>query len=97
MANPNWQIGMKAVNAQGRPKNSVTTVRGMVERFVKRNITPNRLQKMYNALTELQKMQMLQELLPYVIARRPAETLDESMINDLYKRLKEVTPQSVAV
>ncbi len=62
MANPLWKVGMESANATGRPKHSVRTVKGMVERFVKRNITPNKLQKMFDALSEKDKLNMLTEL-----------------------------------
>ena len=88
MANPLWHTGMKAVNPAGRPKHSVRTVKGMVERFVKRNITPNKLQKMFNELTEKDKFNMLTELLPYVAAKQGGvDGMSEADVNKLYDQL----------
>jgi hypothetical protein len=89
MANPLWKAGMEAVNPAGRPRHSVRTVRGMVERFVKRNITPNKLQKMYDTLTEQQKLDMLTQLLPYVAAKVPTEGLTNADIDELYNKITQ--------
>lgn len=89
--NPLWKVGTSG-NPHGRPKlkNSVRSIKGMVERFVKRNITPNRLQKMYDALTENQKLEMLTMLLPYVMAKpaSTADTLTPEEIDALYAKLE---------
>lgn len=88
--NPLWLPG-KSGNVSGRPKNvnSVRTVRGMVQRFIKKNISPNRLQKMYDGLTELQKLEMLTTLLPYVISRVQPDAISEDEIHQLYEKLEK--------
>jgi hypothetical protein len=88
MANPLWKIGTSG-NPEGRPRHSVRTVKGMVERFVKKNVTPNKLQKMYDTLTEQQKLNMLTELLPYVAAKVPTEGLSNADIDTLYDRITQ--------
>lgn len=90
MANPAWEKGCKSANPAGRPKNSVRTVKGMVERFVKRNITPNRLQKMFDGLTDLQKLNMLTELLPYVAPKQTAEGISGEEIDKLYEKIQQL-------
>jgi hypothetical protein len=87
MANPLWVPGSKSANPNGRPRHSVRTVKGMVERFIKRNITPNKLQVMYDGLTVQQKLDMLTELLPYVAPRQSADGLTPSQIDEAYERL----------
>lgn len=88
MANPLWKVGMKAVNPAGRPKHSVRTVKGMVERFVLRNITPNKLQKMFNVLNEKEKLNMLTELLPYVAAKQSSiDGMSASDVDKVYEDL----------
>jgi hypothetical protein len=87
MASPLWIPG-KSANPSGRPKHSVRTVKGMVERFVKRNITPNKLQKMFDALTDTQKLDMLTELLPYVAPKMgTTDGLSATDIDTLYDNL----------
>ena len=78
-------------NPSGRPKNvnSVRTVRGMVQRFIKKNITPNKMQKMYDGLTDLQRLEMLQSLLPYVIARVQPDAISEAEVELLYEKLEK--------
>lgn len=96
MANPLWKAGMKAQNPHGRPRHSVTTVKGMVERFVKRNITPNKLQKMFDGLNELQKLNMLTELLPYVASKQSAtDGLSSAEIDKLYAEIMEAVNKPV--
>lgn len=88
MANPLWKAGMAPVNPAGRPKRSVTTVKGMVERFVIRNITPNKLQKMFNVLSEKDKLNMLTELLPYVAAKQSSvDGMSNADVDRLYNDL----------
>src|SRR5687768_10287980 len=89
MANPLWIPGSKSANPTGRPKSSVRSVRGMVERFVRRNITPNKLQKMFNSLTSTQQIEMLLQLLPYAIAKQSPEGLNEQQIDELYSKLEQ--------
>ena len=88
MANPLWKAGMKSGNPNGRPKHSVRTVKGMCERFIKRNITPNKLQKMYDSLAEKEKLNMLTELLPYVAAKQSSvDGLSANDVDQLYDQL----------
>ncbi len=88
MANPLWKVGMKSVNPTGRPKASFRSVKGLVERFVIRNITPNKLQKMYDTLNEKDKLNMLTELLPYVAAKQSSvDGLSASDVDKLHDEL----------
>ena len=47
----------------------------MIENFFKRNITPNRLQKLYDTLIPKDKLTFLTEVLPYCAAKLSAQTL----------------------
>ena len=91
MGNPLWKAGMESANPAGRPKNvnSVRTVKGMVERFVKRNISPVKLQGMFNSLKEAQRLEMLLQLLPYVLPKVQADSLSEAEITALYEKLEK--------
>lgn len=89
MANPLWKAGMQPQNPAGRPRYSVTTIKGMVERFVKRNITPNKLQRMYNTLSVKDQLQLLTELLPYTLPKQAAESLGAGDIDALYDKVME--------
>jgi hypothetical protein len=89
MANPLWKVGQPSANPTGRPKHSVRTVKGMVERFIKRNITPNKLQVMFNALSEKDKLNMLTELLPYVAPKQTGETINAEDVDRLYDKVME--------
>ncbi len=91
--NPLWKAGMAPQNPNGRPRHSVTTIKGMVERFIKRNITPNKLQVMFDGLTEQQKLNMLTELLPYVTPKQTADGLTSAQIDEAYNRLMQATKQ----
>ncbi len=82
-------VAGKTGNPAGRPKNSVRSIKGMVERFVKRNITPNRLQKMYASLSAKDQIEMLLQLLPYTIAKQSPEGLSNEEIDRLYQMVED--------
>lgn len=69
-----------------RPKrlmHSARTIRGKVERFIRKNMSINQLQKLYDPLTEKEKLQFLTELLPYVLARPSAgQDMDLNLLSD---------------
>ena len=96
MANPQWQPGGKSPNPKGRSKmkHSARTVKGMVERFIKRNITPNKLQALYDGLSANNKLNLLIELLPYCAAKQSALSIESSFaelsdtdLNKLYSQV----------
>ena len=76
-------------NPSGRPKHSVRTVRGMVERFVKRNITPTRLTKIFNQLSAKDQAELLLQLLPYSLAKVSPEAISQEEIEQLYSKLEQ--------
>jgi hypothetical protein len=89
-----WVKGMKSPNPQGRKmKYSSITIRGMVERFVKRNMTPKRIQVLYDQLSPKDKLEFITELLPYTLAKPQAGTdidltkLSNEQVDDLYSRV----------
>jgi hypothetical protein len=82
-------VAGKSGNVNGRPKHSVRSVKGMVERFVTRNITPTKLQRMFNGLTVHQQIDMLLQLLPYAVAKQSAETLSKEEIERLYQMVED--------
>jgi len=91
MSNKLFVAGGPSPNPSGRPKNinSVRTVRGMVQRFIKKNITPNKMQKMYDGLTDLQRLEMLQSLLPYVIARVQPDAIGEDELSQILEKVEK--------
>ena len=89
MANPGLVKGMIPLNPNGRPKNSVRSIKGMLERFMRRNASPRQLQKMYDKLTENQKLEMITQILPYVLAKPQADSLSVHEIEELYSKLEQ--------
>lgn len=97
MANPNWKKGTVSPNPAGRGKmkHSARTVKGMVERFIKRNISPNKLQLMFDGLkTDKDKLQVLTELMPYVVAKQSSlqiesrfEEMTDADLDKLYSKV----------
>jgi len=89
MGNPNWQKGGISPNPEGRRKTkySSRTIKGKIENFLKRNVTVNRLQKMYDGLSEKEKFQFVLELLPYCMPKQQAiqfEKLNDDDLDRLY-------------
>ncbi|HEY6975163.1 MAG TPA: hypothetical protein VH396_02670 [Chitinophagaceae bacterium] len=77
MANPNWIKGGGSPNPGGRKlKQQTPSIKSKVERFLKKQMSPQKLQVMYDALTAKDKLQMLLELLPYVAAKQTPQSLD---------------------
>ena len=93
MANPMWVAGSTSANPSGRPKRSIRTVRGMVENFIRRNITPNKLQKMFGTLTEKDKLDMLLQLLPYAIAKQSSEGLSKEEAQAILDKVEQKIKQ----
>lgn len=81
-------VAGKSGNPSGRPKHSVKTVRGMVERFIKRNMTPTKLQRMFATLSEKDRLEMLMQLLPYALAKQSPDSLTKEEIDRLYESIK---------
>ena len=82
-------VAGKSGNEQGRPRSSVRSVKGMVERFVRRNITPTKLSKIFEKLTESQKADFLLQLLPYTIAKQSPEGINQEEIDRLYNMVQD--------
>ena len=89
MANPMWVAGGKSANPAGRPKQSVRSPKGMLLRFINRNLSPRKVQELYDKLTEKDKLAFLTELLPYVLAKQSAEGLNPDEIEQLYAKLEQ--------
>ena len=94
MPNPLWVPGSSSANPSGRPKNSVRTIKGMVERFVRRNISPNRLQKMYAGLSARDQVDMLLQLLPYAIAKQTNDGISNEEVEKLYALVEKAIKQN---
>ena len=84
-----WIAGAKSPNPEGGKWHSARSVKGMLERFVKHNITSHKLQSMYDKLTENQKLEMLTQILPYVAPRLASNSLTTDEINELYSKVEE--------
>lgn len=100
--NPNWQKNGPSPNPDGRRtakmKYSSRTLKGSIERFLKRNFTSNKMQELYDELPAQQKLQVLTELLPYHMPKLSAVNiktqingLDDTSLDELYKRVTGAT------
>lgn len=94
MANPNWVKGGQSPNGHGRPKKkSSPTIQRMIENFVKRNVSPRKLQALYDRLEAKDRLIFLTDLLPYAISKKPTQaavsinTLPDSQLNELFDQV----------
>lgn len=96
--NPNWKKGGESPNPSGRRKtrHSVRTPKGLIENFIKKNITPRRLQRMFDELDSRKQFDVLIEMLPYVMPKQSQSTLDinfdkltDSDLDLLYQRVTQ--------
>jgi hypothetical protein len=96
--NPMWVAGGNSPNPEGaraRNKHSARTTKGMIERFLKRNMTPRKLQSLYDGLTALQKIELLGQLLPYVLPKQSPEAIGEAEVELLYQKLEQTLKSNV--
>jgi hypothetical protein len=92
MANQNWVKGGSSPNPQGRPKKkrSSEPIARLIERFVQRNITPRKLQQIYDKLESRDRLLFLVDLLPYAVSKKPTQAtigigqLSDPQLNELY-------------
>lgn len=94
MANPNWIKGGQSPNAHGRPKKkSSPTIQRLIERFVQRNVSPRKLQGLYDKLEAKDKLTFLTDLLPYAISKKPVAaaigfgSLSDQQLDQLYDQV----------
>lgn len=89
MANPLFKVGeSNPYSGIGRPKNA--TIKSRIESFILRKVSPQKLSKWFDALTESQKLYMLVELLPYVVAKQKDEGLSANDVDRLYEQIQEL-------
>lgn len=67
---------------------SATSVRGLIARFVSRNIGAKKLQKLCDSLPPREQAELIVKLLPYILAPMSAETLSKDEIDQLYTKLE---------
>jgi hypothetical protein len=89
MSNPLWVPG-KSGNPEGARRHSVRTPKGMILAFIKKNISPTKLGKLYESLNEKDKISVLLELLPYVVSKAAPDSLSSDEIESLFSKLETV-------
>jgi hypothetical protein len=94
MANPNWIKGGQSPNEHGRPKKkSSPTITRQIERFVQRNLSPRKLQTLYDSLNARDKLTLITDLLPYAISKKPTAasisfgSLPDDQLNELFDQV----------
>jgi hypothetical protein len=81
--NPNWKKGAVSPNPEGRKKtrHSVRTPKGMIENFIKRNLSQRQLQRMFDELDSKDQFKVLTEMLPYIMPKQSSLTADINFDN----------------
>ena len=68
-------------------------IRFAVERFLKKNISPKQLQKMFDQLPVKDQFTLILHLLPYCMAKQNPqsefEKMDDQQVNELTEQIKE--------
>ncbi len=92
MANKNWVKGGASPNPDGRrrAKYSAQTAKGKLERWFKRQTTPQNLNRIMNALDPRDQAQFLIAVAPYVLPKQSSvqvetdyERLSDDQLQDL--------------
>ncbi len=90
MANPLFKIGeTNPYPNAGAPRKSVRTAAGMLESFIKRNISPQALKKLFGKLTPREQAEFLLKSFPYIMAPKSNEALTAHDIDNAYNKLME--------
>jgi RNase P protein component len=89
MPNPMWVAGSKSANPSGRPKSSARSIKGMVERFVRRNITRNRLSRIFDELSASQQADLLMQMLPFIIPKQSPDSISQEEVERLHQMLEQ--------
>lgn len=87
--NSNLFVAGKSGNAAGRPKGSARSVRGMLNRFLLRELSPKKLKALYDRLNDQQKIYLLTQSMPFVISRETSEGMSPEQIEALYSKLED--------
>lgn len=88
MANPLWKVGMKSANPGGRPKDSIRTPKGMLERFLLKALKPSELKGLYERLPDREKASFIVQTLPYIMPRQ--SSVDGMSAQDVDKIYSEI-------
>lgn len=72
-------------------KYSVRTVSGMLECFIKKEIKPLQLRKLYNQLKPHEQLKFLTEVLPYCVAKKVDGGIGADEINKLHQMIMEAS------
>lgn len=86
--NPNFYKGMQALPGAGRPKVSVRTPKGMLERFLMATLKPSELKRLYERLSDKDKANFITQCLPYVMPRQ--SSVDGMSAQDVDKIYSEI-------
>ncbi|MCO6497040.1 MAG: hypothetical protein J5I50_05195 [Chitinophagaceae bacterium] len=86
--NPNFYKGMQALPGAGRPKVSVRTPKGMLERFLMKALKPSELKNLYERLPDKEKASFIVQTLPYIMPRQ--SSVDGMSAQDVDKIYSEI-------
>lgn len=95
--NPNFYKGMQALPGAGRPKDSVRTPKGMLERFLLKALKPSELKKLYERLPDKDKASFITQCLPYIMPRQSSvDGMSASDVDKIYNEIMETLNNSNA-
>ncbi len=90
MANPLFKVGeTNPYPNAGAPRKSIRTAAGMLDNFIRRNISPQQLKKLFDKLTSKEQADFLLQSFPYIMAKKSNDVLNASDINEAYDKLME--------
>ena len=87
--NPTGRPKLRVVGAGSeRMRHSSRTVKGALERFIKRNYTARKLQQLYDAMTEKQKLELYLASLPYLVIKPQPDSLTDEQVNAAFEKIQ---------
>ncbi len=95
MANPLFKVGeTNPYPNAGAPRKSIRTAAGMLDCFIKRNISPQQLKKLFDKLTAKEQADFLLQSFPYIMAKKSNDVLNASDIDTLYEKVMQAINNS---
>ena len=78
-------------NLEGRPRNrySAKTIKGLTERWLKKQIARNKLDKIFDQLSAKDKAEFIVSLVPFCTPKMSESSISKEEVDALYDRLEK--------
>jgi hypothetical protein len=84
-------VAGKSGNPEGRPRNrySAKTIKGLTERWLKKQMTPGKLTKIFDQLSAKDKAELIVSLIPFCAPRMTDSGISKEEVDKLYDMVEQ--------